>query len=174
MQLSLNSEAALRRHRVCMFSKLKKSLVVAVALTLFPAAAGAQSVKELVGEVDGFDARVSKLEQRYLKPAMLASRYKIEARYNDARVAYFMQDYSGASILLVDVVRNDKFQKFESFREALGADEFMLLAHTLDVLADHAGGLILAAFPIGPRLDEIPLVVDCLRRRRRRHGDATR
>ena len=102
-----------------MFSKLKKSLVVAVALTLFPAAAGAQSVKELVGEVDGFDARVSKLEQRYLKPAMLASRYKIEARYNDARVAYFMQDYSGASILLVDVVRNDKFQKFESFREAL-------------------------------------------------------
>lgn len=96
-----------------------KGLFLSAVLTFLPVAAFAQGVNELAAEVQSFEGSVSKLEKRYLKPAMLASRYKLEARYNDARVAYFMQDYSRASVLLVDVVRNEKFKGLQSYREAL-------------------------------------------------------
>jgi tetratricopeptide (TPR) repeat protein len=103
-----------------------------VLLAVVPSTALAQSVSDLSSEVDSFDDRIERLEQRYLKPAMLASKYKLEARYNDARVAYFMEDYNRSSILLVDVVRDEKFKDFSSYREAiylLGDSLFQMRNH---------------------------------------------
>jgi tetratricopeptide (TPR) repeat protein len=93
--------------------------IASVLVLIVSTTAWAQSVSDLGEEVNSFDKRISGLEQRYLKPAMLASKYKLEARYNDARVAYFLQDFNRASILLVDVVRNEKFRDFSSYREAI-------------------------------------------------------
>ncbi len=101
-----------------MVSKLLKSLVV-LMLVASPAAASAQSVGAIEKELEGVEPRIGELEQRFLKPAVLASRYKLEARYNDGRVAYFQQDYGRASVLLVDVVRNPDFKSAKSYREAV-------------------------------------------------------
>lgn len=84
-----------------------------------PRMAAAQELDELVDEARQFDERIERLETRYLKPAILESRYKLETRFNDARVAYMLEDYSKASLLLVDVVRDPKIERFDSYRQAL-------------------------------------------------------
>jgi tetratricopeptide (TPR) repeat protein len=81
--------------------------------------ASAQGVDELLREADRFDDRVDRLEQQYLKPAILAERYKLETRFNDARVQYLLENYDRASLLLVDVVRDASPREFDSYRRAL-------------------------------------------------------
>ncbi|WP_168210758.1 tetratricopeptide repeat protein [Persicimonas caeni] len=67
----------------------------------------------------GLEKQVRQLEERYLKPELLRSRYKIETRFNDAKVAYLLEDYGRASILFVGLVDNPRAQSFESYDEAL-------------------------------------------------------
>ncbi|MFB6351737.1 MAG: tetratricopeptide repeat protein, partial [Bradymonadaceae bacterium] len=81
--------------------------------------AAAQSLDELIEDAKGFDDRVERLENKYLKPAILESRYKLETRFNDARVAYMMEEYDRASLLFADVVRDSDFDEFGSQRAAL-------------------------------------------------------
>lgn len=81
--------------------------------------AAAQSYGDLVEDARGYEDRVKTLERQYLKPAILESRFQLESRFNDARVAYMMEDYDKASLLFVDVVRDPNFDAFASRREAL-------------------------------------------------------
>jgi tetratricopeptide (TPR) repeat protein len=90
----------------------------AVSLGLSQSAT-AQDLQELVRQADRFDQRVDRLEQQYLKPAILEERYKLETRFNDARVQYLLENYDRASLLLVDVVRDADPREFDSYRRAL-------------------------------------------------------
>ena len=90
----------------------------AVSLGLSQSAT-AQGLQELVRQADRFDQRVDRLEQQYLKPAILEERYKLETRFNDARVQYLLENYDRASLLLVDVVRDANPREFDSYRRAL-------------------------------------------------------
>ena len=54
-----------------------------------------------------------------------------------------------------------KLHRIIERREAVGAYEPVLFAHAVDIFADDAGGLVLAAFLIGPRLDLKPLCSAC-------------
>ncbi len=98
---------------------LATCLLGGAALLLSPLELRAQSLEELVDEATGFEQRVARLEEQYLKPAILESRYKLETRFNDARVAYMLEDYDRASLLFVDVVRDSDIEEFDSYREAL-------------------------------------------------------
>ena len=69
-------------------------------------------------EVELFREQVSNLEERYLKPELLQARYKLEARYNDAKVNYFLKDYESTALQLVDVIARSKPSTFASWREA--------------------------------------------------------
>lgn len=89
------------------------------ALIAAPEQVRAQSLDDLVDEATNFEDRVARLEEQYLKPAILESRYKLETRFNDARVAYMLGDYDRASLLFVDVVRDPRIEQFDSYREAL-------------------------------------------------------
>lgn len=79
--------------------------------------ANAQDLGQLEQDLSKIQSSVSTLENEYLKPAVLASRYKTEARFNDAKVAYYLEDYQGAAVLFVDIVRKEN-QGFGSYREA--------------------------------------------------------
>lgn len=63
--------------------------------------------------------QVQNLEERYLKPALVETRYRMESRLNDGKVAYMLEDYSRASLLLVDIVEDPRGKNFDSYREAL-------------------------------------------------------
>ncbi|MFB6264565.1 MAG: tetratricopeptide repeat protein [Bradymonadaceae bacterium] len=92
---------------------------MATVLSVWPDVADARSLRALERESDDFISRIQRLERRYLKPALLESKFKIESQFNDGRVAYLMEDYARASLLLVDVVRDPSFEQFDSHREAL-------------------------------------------------------
>lgn len=92
--------------------------LLAVVLMHSPAAR-AQTADELLRAATDFPSRVARLEERYLSPAILESRYRLESRFNDAKVAYLLQDFPRASILFVDILEHPRFQQFDSHREAL-------------------------------------------------------
>lgn len=69
--------------------------------------------------VDFVDQQVTQLENTYLVPAVLESRYRLETRFNDAKVAYILGEYSRASVLFVSVLDSPQVQQFDSHREAL-------------------------------------------------------
>jgi len=92
--------------------------VLAVGM-VYPQAVRAQSLDELIEDARGFEQRVERLETQFLKPALLESRYKLETRFNDARVAFMLEDYDRASLLFVDVIRDPRIEEFASHREAL-------------------------------------------------------
>lgn len=77
-----------------------------------------QSVSDLTRDLDKIPATIDGLEADYLKPAVLASKYKRESRFNDGKVAYFLQDYQRASVLLVDLVSKEN-GSFLSYRESI-------------------------------------------------------
>jgi tetratricopeptide (TPR) repeat protein/L-fucose mutarotase/ribose pyranase (RbsD/FucU family) len=77
-----------------------------------------QSVSDLTRDLDKIPATIDGLEADYLKPAVLASRYKSESRFNDGKVAYFLKDYQRASVLLVDLVSKEN-GSFLSYRESI-------------------------------------------------------
>ncbi len=87
--------------------------------TLALPGAFAQDSADWQAQVNGLDKQVSQLEDRYLKPALLRSRYKVESRYNDAKVAYLLKDYARASILFVGLVDNPRAQKQDTYPESL-------------------------------------------------------
>lgn len=61
---------------------------------------------------------ISELEDTFIKPAEVASKYRTESRLNDARVAYYLEDYQRASVLFMDLVRRET-EAFPSYRESL-------------------------------------------------------
>lgn len=84
-----------------------------------PAEAGAQSLDELVDQAREYPDRVDRLKSQYLKPAILESEFTLETRFNNARVAYMLEDYDRASLLLADIVRSSDFEQFEGGRRTL-------------------------------------------------------
>ncbi|MFP4597144.1 MAG: tetratricopeptide repeat protein [Persicimonas sp.] len=98
---------------------LGASLVVVVALFVGLASANAQGPNDYHAQARGLEQQIAQLEDSYLKPALLRSRYKIEARFNDAKVAYLLEDYTRASILFVGLVDNPDAENLDSYREAL-------------------------------------------------------
>jgi tetratricopeptide (TPR) repeat protein len=99
------------------------TLSLGLALLFVTAAAIPQAVaqdpNDFEAQAKGLQKQVVQLEDRYLKPALLRSRYKVETRFNDAKVAYLMGDYTRASILFVGLVDNERAQQFDSYPEAL-------------------------------------------------------
>ena len=77
-----------------------------------------QSVSDLTRDLDKIPATIDGLEADFLKPAVLASKYKRESRFNDGKVAYFLKDYQRASVLLVDLVSKEN-GSFLSYRESI-------------------------------------------------------
>lgn len=94
-------------------------ITVLVLVLCFASNATAQDLKRLEGDVQKFDSEVQDLRTRYMEPALLRSKYKLEARFNDAKVAHILKDYRRAAVLFVDVVDDEKFRAFRTYREAL-------------------------------------------------------
>ncbi len=95
------------------------AVCTAFVILLGSSATQAQPLDVLIAEAEGFDATLGRIEERYLTPAQLESRFRLETRFNDARVAYFLKDYVRASIILVAVVENPAVRQFDSYRDAL-------------------------------------------------------
>lgn len=81
--------------------------------------ANAQASRAFTSESTVLQEQVVDLERKYLKPAILRSRYKVETRFNDAKVAYLLEDYSRSSLLFVGLVEDPKFQTQNTYPEAL-------------------------------------------------------
>ncbi len=100
----------------------KKHIISAIAastaLLVWATSAHSQELAQAEAEIQEVSQQVSRLENEFLKPAVLASRYKTEARFNDAKVAYYLEDYHRAAVLFVDIVQKEN-QSFGSYREAL-------------------------------------------------------
>ncbi len=92
------------------------ALALLVSLLATPLAA--QSPPEVAREVGSYDRIIGDLENQFVKPAILASRYRTEARLNDARVAYFLGDFQRASVLFMDIVQRES-STFPSYRESV-------------------------------------------------------
>lgn len=109
-----------RHHRGWVFAFLASVLL----LGLVPQQASAQ---DFGSRASAMSEQVGALEAQYLKPAILRARYKVETRFNNAKVAYFLQDYPRASLLFVGLVEDPEFQALSSYPEAL-----FLLAESLE------------------------------------------
>jgi tetratricopeptide (TPR) repeat protein len=81
--------------------------------------AWAQNRGDFETQAKGLQQQVGQLEDRYLKPAVLRSRFKVETRFNDAKVAHLLGDYARAAILFVGLVDNPRAQKLDSHAEAI-------------------------------------------------------
>lgn len=92
--------------------------VLAQAVVASPSAQ-AQELDDWESQAQALQEQVTQLEDRYLKPALLRSRFKVETRFNDAKVAYLLGDYEKSSILFVGLVDNPRAQKLDSYRESL-------------------------------------------------------
>jgi tetratricopeptide (TPR) repeat protein len=120
-----------------MSQKRQRWLLLAVISGLvFGAAspAAAQDLSEIREEISFFKKRIRNLERRFLEPQLLKKEFQLETHYNDGKVAYFLEDYSKASILLVDVVSRANPRSFASYNEAV----FLLadsLYHTRNFLS---------------------------------------
>jgi len=99
-------------------ARVLSAVICAVVLGV-PSEAPSQSLDQLSEDAEQFDEQLDNLEERYLKPALLERKYRLESRFNDGRVAYMLEDYKRASLLLVDLVRSDRFERLDSFRSAL-------------------------------------------------------
>lgn len=72
--------------------------------------------------VDGVEVlgdQIEQLEDTYLVPAMLEGRYRLETRFNEAKVAYLLGEYDRAAILFVAIVDSPEGDEFAGYREAL-------------------------------------------------------
>ena len=92
---------------------------LAVLVVATASDASAQSVGELADELDGYLTEVDDLGEKYLKPTLTESKYNLEARYNDGRIAYYRKDYQQAGSLLYAVVRDSEFRSFPNYREGV-------------------------------------------------------
>lgn len=94
------------------------SVIALVGWTITMSSAHAGEAPSLDG-VGILSEQVDWLEETYLVPAVLESRYRVETRFNDAKVAYILGEYQRASILFVAVVDAAEVRRFDSYREAL-------------------------------------------------------
>lgn len=92
---------------------------LALGVGMVAASALAQDGEQFVERTQGLQDQVQNLEQRYLDPALVETRFRLESRFNDGKVAYMLGDYSRASLLLVDIVEDPRGKSFDSYREAL-------------------------------------------------------
>lgn len=81
--------------------------------------AAAQDAAGFKRELDTVTAKVTDLENRYLKPELIKSQFSAETRFNDAKVAYVLKQYDQAAMLFLDVVTRTDEQGFSGHREAL-------------------------------------------------------
>ncbi len=93
------------------------ALVIGAVAVLWSAPAMAE--RPSLDNVDLVSEQVTRLESTYLVPAVLETRYRLESRFNDAKVAYLLGDYERASILFVSVLDAPQIRQFDSYREAL-------------------------------------------------------
>ncbi|RAL25001.1 hypothetical protein DL240_01965 [Lujinxingia litoralis] len=105
-------------------SLVAAALLAVIGLTGSSAAAQATGVRAFSSAqardgVNALEAQLNELEERYLVPAVVESRFRLESRFNDAKVAYLLADYPRASVLFVAVVDNDRVRQFDSYAEAL-------------------------------------------------------
>lgn len=98
----------------------KRTLAATFAVcVLLPAVVSAQSVSELSSELDGFASEIDTLESQVRKPKQVTSKYGLEARYNDGRIAYHLGEYQRAGSLLHSAVREPQFRSYGSYREGV-------------------------------------------------------
>ena len=98
------------------------ALLCAVSVTMVASGAAASpwdSDETPAEVVDNLSEQVETLQDSYLVPAVLEDRYRLESRFNEAKVAYLLGDYRRASILFVAVVDSEDVRQFDSYREAL-------------------------------------------------------
>ena len=69
--------------------------------------------------VDNLDDQVGVLEDTYLVPAVLEQRFRVETRFNEAKVSYLLEDYDRASIMLASLIDGLEPEEFASYDEAL-------------------------------------------------------
>lgn len=103
-----------------MHQTLKRGLftaTLAVALAI-PLSVAAQA-SDLSSELDGFGSQIDALETEYLKPTKTSSKYELDARYNDGRIAYHLGEYQRAASLLYSAVSDPEFRSFGSYREGV-------------------------------------------------------
>ncbi len=121
MKVQTNQFSA--RRAPCSGPPLRWALSLALACVALVAGgispARAQAVDDFEAQARGLEKQVRQLEERYLEPELLRSRYKIETRFNDAKVAYLLGDYGRASILFVGMVDNPQAKTLDSYPEAL-------------------------------------------------------
>lgn len=87
--------------------------------TLLWGAGGQAQESPPLEAVDAIESQIGQIEELYLVPAVLESRYRVETRFNDAKVAYLMGEYPRAALLFVAVVDSSNVRQFDSYREAL-------------------------------------------------------
>ncbi len=92
---------------------------VACLLALTPQAQAQESDAPALEAVDSLSDQVTYLEDTYVVPAVLESRFRIESRFNDAKVAYTLGEYDRAAVLFVAVIESTEVRRFDSYREAL-------------------------------------------------------
>jgi TolA-binding protein len=62
---------------------------------------------------------VARLPDAYLKAPGLQPSYEVQSRLNDGQVAYFLQDYFQASLILFDIVENPRNRGAPGYEDAL-------------------------------------------------------
>lgn len=98
----------------------------ALVATLVGGTASAQSAGSLVDESAALNGQLAQVRSEYLRPAELRRTFDLASRLVDGRVRYYLQDYSSAAIILVQVVENDAYRGMAGYDEArwLLADSF--------------------------------------------------
>ncbi|MEM1347835.1 MAG: tetratricopeptide repeat protein, partial [Myxococcota bacterium] len=136
----------------------------ALAMALFvvslsPVALFAQGGAPQEAKLDRAERQLTELETRYVRPELMRKSFKLETRYNDAKVAYALGDYDKASTLFLDVATRAD-QGFTAYRETL-----YLLADSLRASRNFVGARNYARqlIGLGPgpfRQEALKLVLD--------------
>ncbi|MGM0558472.1 MAG: tetratricopeptide repeat protein, partial [Myxococcota bacterium] len=108
-----------QRHIARAWSRRTVAVVLGLVVSVLATSAAAQQNGSFRENARSLQKQVQNLDDRYLKPALVETRYRMESRFNDGKVAYMLEDYSRASILLVDIVEDPRGSSFDSYREAV-------------------------------------------------------
>jgi CHASE3 domain sensor protein len=92
-------------------------LFVCLPLSLF--ADGSPIEETPVERANTLSNHASKLSKQYLQPALLETKYRFESKFNNAKVAYQLEDYGRASLIFLDIVNAPGARQFEGYRETL-------------------------------------------------------
>lgn len=92
--------------------------VVGLGLS-WPRVGWAADRTEFESRVESLETRVNKLQKRYLESASLHTKYGLENRFNEAKVAYVLEDYEQASIMFADLLKSPGIKQFSGYRDLL-------------------------------------------------------